>query len=237
MTFLLLLGLLMPAITHTESISDAKYHETLNQLYFLASESASFVSHRLFHLQNNIVQQLVTEGEPYALEKRELIEQEVIIRFYKEAYNQIWNDKLPGSICPPKILWLLAVPNDFKTAVEELSNARAKAIECDIIDPIKSWFPETLKTEIADFVHTLHERELVLLLYTFYAIAFNGYNYINREAWQQYTDYKTVYEQVHTSLAECSSPETRALFRRVYTPEEHEIAYKTLLTTIHPIQY
>lgn len=203
----------------TATINEADKVNSLD----LARACSRLLEGRIVQLQNSIIQHMISVQQmPDTLEVRRLIEQEVVIRFYKTAYDKIWEDKKPSWILPSKVLWPLPIPRDFKVHVETESAACTNAIQSDFIKPITPWFPAVAKKEIELTVHSLTEREMVLLLYGLYAKYFSMFF-----PWAGHHEvvfnYGNVYEAERKSLAiRHSSPEERALFRRLYTPEEYD---------------
>jgi hypothetical protein len=142
------------------------------------------------------------------------------VQLYKYTYNSVWAEKKPNSLFPPKILWMLPVPQDFKEHAREKekaynANARKYGLKRGMIEPMKSWLPAEAKTKIKEFVQSFTEREKVILLYSYYVCEYD-------KPFIEPGDYRAVYCEVRKKLAEPSSPEERALFKQLYTPEEFE---------------
>lgn len=226
-TWLCSFTLMLPIYAQEQlNIRDENQTHTVNEtddahLLHLARACSRFLEGRIVQLQNNIIQHMISVQQmPDTPEVRRLIEQEVVIRFYKTAYNKIWEDKQPSWLFPPKVLWSLPIPRDFKVHVESESAVRAHAIQNGLIKPITSWLPAIVKREIELTVNNLTEQEMVLFLYGLYAKYFSMF-YPWAESELTF-DYGTAYEAERKSLAISSSPEARALFRRLYTPEEYD---------------
>jgi hypothetical protein len=157
---------------------------------------------------------------PDTVDVQSSVQYEVKIRFYKYVYNSIWAEKRPSSILAPKILWMLPIPHDFKEharKTEDACNATARmhGLKRGMIEPMKSWFPAEAKAKLEEFVQSFTQREKVMLLYSYYVCEYD-------KPFTEPGDYRAVYCALSKKLAESSSPEERALFKQLYTPEEFE---------------
>jgi len=217
-------------------VNEGNEQSTRKKLLCLAcacSVTVGSKSNQLERSMQSVIESL-SQALPDSVDVPGSVSLEVGALIYKYAYNSILVEKKPNSILPPKILWMLPVPRDFKERVRKIkevdndSYARERGDQKSLmIEPLKSWFPSfpaEAKQTVEEFVQGFTEQEKVILLYALYVTAYNiqGSPFEPSAGYPYYGTYREAYCEVRKELAESSSPEERALFKWLYTPAVYE---------------